>query len=236
MRVRILQHVPFEGIGSLGEWLASREAEVALARLYLGDDVPDPGSYEWLIVMGGPMGVHDEKKYPWLAAEKRSILAAIDAGKRVLGICLGAQLIAAALGARVFRNREKEIGWHPVRRGGTAPRTGLAAAIPDGSVVFHWHADTFDIPRGAFGFLSSDACENQAFHLGERVLGIQFHLETTVESARALVENCAEDLVPGAFVQGRAEILAHPPRFAALRPIMSNVMDVMERAGPVTAP
>ena len=235
MRVSILQHVAFEGIGSLREWLASRKAEVALTRLYLGDTLPDPGCYEWLIVMGGPMGVHDETGFPWLAEEKRSILGAIEGGKRVLGICLGAQLIAAALGARVFRNGEREIGWHPVRRVGEGPRKGLAAAIPDGSVVFHWHADTFDLPPGAVGFLSSNACGNQAFHLGERILGIQFHLETTMESARALVEGCAGDLVPGSFVQSKAEILSHPRRFTALRPIMSRVMDVMEGAGPVTA-
>ncbi len=232
MRVRIFQHVPFEGIGSLQQWLERREASVEWTRFFRGDTPPAGAEYDWLIVMGGPMSVSDEKAFPWLAAEKRAILEAIQTGKRVLGICLGAQLVAAALGARVFANGTREIGWHPVSRRSSISSTALSAAIPDASVVFHWHGDTFDIPRGAVGFLSSDACRNQAFQLGDRVLGLQFHLETTAESVRALIEHCGDELVPGTYVQGEAEILAHPRRFAEINRIMADVLDVMAAEAP----
>ena len=255
MRVRVFQHVPFEGIGSIETWLARRAADVTFTRMFQRDPVPgSPDDSDLLIVMGGPMGVNDERTFPWLVEEKRAILRAAESGRRVLGICLGAQLIAAALGARVYRNREKEIGWHVVRRtaattpgGGlgpaaphtaTAPRTApgarpspLIAAIPDGAVPFHWHSDTFDLPRGAAGFLSSEACANQAFHIGERVVGIQFHLETTALSARSLLDNCGDDLSPGRFVQAPEEMLAEPGRFSALVPIMERVLDTVAGAG-----
>jgi GMP synthase (glutamine-hydrolysing) len=214
------------GTGSIQQWLERRAAAVQWTRFFQGDTPPDGADFDWLIVMGGPMSVSDETAFPWIAPEKLAILGAIQAGKRVLGICLGAQLVAAALGARVSRG-EKEIGWYPVRRRAAGAAGALGAAIPDGSVVFHWHGDTFDIPPGALGFLSSDACANQAFQLGERVLGLQFHLETTVESARALVENCGEELVPGAHLQDAAQILARPRRFIEINRIMGNVLDVM---------
>jgi GMP synthase-like glutamine amidotransferase len=256
MRVRVFQHVPFEGIGSIETWLARRAAEVTFTRMFQGDPVPgSPGDSDLLIVMGGPMGVNDERTFPWLVEEKRAILRAAESGRRVLGICLGAQLIAAALGARVYRNREKEIGWHVVRRtaaptpgGGLGPAathtaparraaasgarpSPLIAAIPDGTVPFHWHADTFDLPRGAAGFLSSEACANQAYQVGDSVVGIQFHLETTALSARALLDNCGDDLSPGRFVQAPAEMLAEPGRFSALVPIMERVLDAVAGAG-----
>ena len=237
MQVRVFQHVPFEGVGTIQAWLSRQAARVTYTRMFQGDPVPEPGARDdtdLLIVMGGPMGVNEEHLHPWLVAEKRAILGAVESGRCVLGICLGAQLIAAALGARVYRNAEKEIGWHEVRRTGTtasgvSPST-LAAAIPNGTVPFHWHSDTFDPPRGAECFLSSEACGNQAFHIGDRVLGLQFHLETTAQSARALMENCGDDLSPGKYVQRPTEILSQPARFSALVPILERMLDILTAA------
>ena len=145
--------------------------------------------------MGGPMSVNEEAVHPWLRPEKRLISQSIEVGKTVLGICLGAQLIASALGARVFPNARKEIGWFPVRRPtGSVP--DLARLFADGIEVFHWHGETFDLPHGAVKFLESDACENQAFSLGSRVLGLQFHLETTHASAASLMENSRHEMLP----------------------------------------
>ncbi len=115
MKVHVLQHVPFEGLGSIDPWLASRGAEVAYTRFFQNDPLPSPGSMDLLVVMGGPMSVNDEGELAWLAPEKRFVRDAVESGVPVLGICLGAQLIASALGACVYPNRVKEIGWFPFR-------------------------------------------------------------------------------------------------------------------------
>jgi GMP synthase-like glutamine amidotransferase len=244
MRVRVFQHVPFEGIGSIQGWMDRREIRPAFTRLYAGDEPPHAREFDSLIIMGGPMSVNDSGRYPWLAAEKRAIAAAVDAGRRVLGICLGAQLIAGALGCRVFPNAVKEIGWFTVYRADAAPNgderdmaaasrsganaaaaSGASGALPDRSLVFQWHGETFDLPPGAVNLFSSDACAHQAFQLGEAVLALQFHLETTMEGARALLENCAEDLVSGPDAQGAEEITASPGRFTVINRLMDAVLD-----------
>ena len=161
------------------------------------------------------MSVNDEGEYPWLAAEKRLVREAIEGSRPVLGVCLGAQLIASSLGAKVYRNAEKEIGWFPIA--GTAPADSDSFAFPRSLTVFHWHGETFDLPPGSRRLASSAACANQAFQIGRRALGIQFHLETTPEAAGLLVQNCRADLVEGPFVQREAAILAEAPeRCAAL--------------------
>ena len=120
MKVAILQHVHYEGIGSIHPWLEKHAADVTIVRLYEKPSLPEPGGFDWLIVMGGPMNANDETAHPWLRPEKRCIAHAVSAGRIVLGICLGAQLIASALGARVFLNPFKEIGWFPTHTAGAA--------------------------------------------------------------------------------------------------------------------
>jgi len=228
MRVQVLQHVPFEGIGSIQNWMDQRGAHLSTARLFEGALLPAPGDFDWLIVMGGPMSVNDEAVHPWLHSEKRLIAQAIEERKTVLGICLGAQLIASALDARVFPNGSKEIGWFPVRRtAGTD--SALARLFPRSAEVFHWHGETFDLPRGALRFLESDACANQAFAIGERVIGLQFHLETTRESALALIENSRAEIIPGPTIQTEEGMLEKPQRFAAINRLMDSVLDYLVR-------
>ena len=188
----------------------ARGITVSTSRLFDTPALPGPGDLDWLIVMGGPMSVNDEDVHPWLAPEKRLIARCIASGKTVLGICLGAQLIASALGARVFPNACKEIGWFPVRRSKAAPAAGPAGLFPDGVEVFHWHGDTFDLPRGAALFLESEACAHQAFSIGAKVVGLQFHLETTPRSAAALVAGSRHEIVPSATIQTESEMLARP--------------------------
>jgi GMP synthase-like glutamine amidotransferase len=224
VRVQVLQHVPFEGIGSIQKWMDARGAEVSTTRFFEPSALPKPRDLDWLIVMGGPMSVNDESVHTWLPGEKRLIAQAIQAGKTVLGICLGAQLIASALGARVFPNQHKEIGWFPVRRspGGDLE---IARLFEDGTEVFHWHGETFDLPSGAVGFLHSDACRNQAFVFGSRVVGLQFHIETTPLSAASLIENSRDELVSGPYVHTEAEMLARPERFARANALMDEVLE-----------
>lgn len=204
MRAHVLQHVPFEGIGSIADWLEARDATVTTTRFYESPDLPALDGIDLIIAMGGPMSVNDEEALPWLVAEKAFLRAAIDQGIGVLGICLGAQLIASACGAKVYPGRQREIGWFPIEKVSNAENT---FPFPSRARVLHWHGETFDLPAGAEHLARSAACEHQAFALGGRVLGLQFHPEVTRESLATMLEHSREDLVPGEFVQSEAEIL-----------------------------
>src|SRR3990172_6278221 len=176
MRAHFFQHVPFEGLGSIAPWLEARGASVTGTRFFEEWTLPMANDVDLLIVMGGPMSVNDESIHPWLKDEKRFIKEAIARGKPVFGVCLGAQLIANAMGARVYANAEKEIGWFPIHRV-DKPRAGDAFQFPKDSLVFHWHGETFDLPPGAVPLARSEGGENQAFQLGHKVIGLQVHLE-----------------------------------------------------------
>lgn len=203
MRVHWFQHVPFEGLGSILPWLLQHDHTVHPHCLFNNAPLPDIGAVDALIVMGGPMSVNDTAELPWLAAEKQFIGKMLAAGKPVLGICLGAQLIASALDAKVMANVEKEIGWWPLK----SHLNGQDSfQFPERFEAFHWHGETFELPADATLLASSAACQNQAFQIGQRVIGLQFHLETTPASAAALLKNCAEDLSPASFVQSAQQI------------------------------
>ena len=155
------------------------------------------------------MSVNDERGIPWLAQEKTFIRETIEAGTAMLGICLGAQLIASAMGATVRRNAHKEIGWFPID--GIA-QDASCFRFPASTEVFHWHGETFDLPDGAKHLARSAACENQGFQIGKSVVALQFHLEATPESLQDLVENCRSELVPSPYVQSDSKILEDAPR------------------------
>ena len=207
MRIHYLQHVPFEGIANIGRWAKERIYPVTGTALYKEHVLPEPDGFDFLVVMGGPMGVYDEKKYPWLLEEKKFIEKAIKANKIVLGICLGAQLIADVLGAKVYKNKYKEIGWYPVILTEDAKSSKVFSRFKDRFIAFHWHSDTFDIPSEAKRIAETEACKNQAFEYKERVFGLQFHLESTHESIRLLAENCTCELIKDKYIQTKKELL-----------------------------
>ncbi len=226
LRAHWLQHVPFEGLGQIEPWLQARGYAISATRLFAGEPLPEPGAVDLLIIMGGPMSINDEAEHPWLAAEKRFIRAVIERGRPVLGICLGAQHIANALGAKVYPSPHKEIGWLPIES--VAPDEAATFRFPPSSTVFHWHGETFDLPPGAVRLARSAGCENQAFQLGDRVIGLQFHLETTPETARALVEHCGEELLPARYVQDEATILdAEAAPYPALHQQLNALLDYL---------
>lgn len=227
LNINYFQHVPFEGLGSIAAWAQAAGHAVSSTKLYAGESPPPPGQLDWLIVMGGPMGTGDTEHFPWLKEEKNFIAQVINRGKTVLGICLGAQLIADVLGASVYPNPEKEIGWFPVYSTPEAKKLPIAKHLPEGFSVFHWHGDTFDLPKGAKHLMSSHACENQAFMVGNRVLGLQFHLETTQESAASLVKHCADDLLPGPFVQEAGSIIREKRFFQQLNQSMESILEYL---------
>ncbi len=226
MRAHYLQHVSFEGLGSIGTWLDSAGFETTVTKFYKSTTLPNPNEIDLLIIMGGPMSVNDEEHFPWLRSEKRFIRQTIESGKPVLGICLGAQLIASALGESVYPNRRKEIGWFPIE--GIAMDDDTVFHFPPSIEVFHWHGDTFDLPEGAVHLARSEACENQAFQYGESVIGMQFHLETTQETARAIVKNCNADLLPSLYIQPETVILDQSPeKYQIINELMDEILSFL---------
>ena len=231
MRAHYLQHVPFEGLGSIGPWLRAAGYAVTSTRFFESTGLPAPDEIDLLIAMGGPMSVNDEAEHPWLVPEKRLIRDCVQTGKAVLGVCLGAQLIASAMGARVHRHHTREIGWFPIQA--LRSKGGSTFRFPPSVDVFHWHGETFDLPSGATLLARSEACENQAFQLGRSVMGLQFHLETTPEAARDIVAHCRDELVPAKYVQSEAAILsASPETYRRVNGLMAEVLShVLGTAG-----
>jgi GMP synthase-like glutamine amidotransferase len=222
-RLHCLQHVPFEDPGNIATWAKARGHRVEVTRLDSGESLPRAAELDWLVVMGGPMGVYDDAEHPWLSSERALIAEAVARGKTVLGVCLGAQQLAAALGAAVYPQRVKEIGWFPIEPiAATGPFAGLFSAPTD---VLHFHGDTFDLPAGAVHLARSRACEHQAFAYGERALALQFHLEMTHCGAERLTRECASDFVPGPWVQSPEAIVVDAARFSRLEAELARVLD-----------
>jgi GMP synthase (glutamine-hydrolysing) len=194
----VAQHTPTEGPGVLAGVLAAAGLDSRVIRLDHGDALPGPGAVGGVLVMGGPMGVHDTVEHPWLDAERRWLADVVDAGLPVLGICLGAQQLAAALGASVTTGDRPEIGVGRVVLDAAGRHDPVLGPEGDHIPVVHWHGDTFAIPDGAVRLASSDRYDNQAFRFGDRVYGLQFHLEVDDEVAAGW----APDLPAGISLDG----------------------------------
>lgn len=222
MRLHYFKHVPFEGLGSIEKWADGRTETITATRFYNGDMPPSTDAFDWLVIMGGPMNIYEEDRYPWLSIEKRCIRDAINRRKTVLGVCLGAQLIADALGSMVYPNEYKEIGWFPIKKHAAIENN---LPFPDEIEVFHWHGDTFDLPPKSIRLAQSEACKNQAFIYGDRVVGLQFHLELTKEGVGDLIQNCAHELVEGPYIQAPQAMLSCDFRFHQTNLIMERLLE-----------
>lgn len=210
MKVHYLQHVSFENLAYVETWLKTKKIAFSRTALYENRKLPDQNDFECLIVMGGPMGACDEDKFSWMKAEKIFIEQALRNNKIVIGICLGAQMIADVLGAKVYKNQFKEIGWFPVKKTVESGTTIFDSLLPDEFYAFHWHGDTFDIPSGAIRFAESKACKNQGFIYNQKVFAFQFHLESTKESIEQLILNCGHELKEsGDYIQDAGKIRKH---------------------------
>ncbi|MFT3795075.1 type 1 glutamine amidotransferase [Flavobacterium sp.] len=220
IRIHVLQHVAFEEPGCIQTWADQNRHPLSVTRLFEDHTLPKPDDFDWLIVLGGPMSVNETDVYPWLDPEKRLLKKTIDSGKTVIGICLGAQLIASALGYAVYRNKETEIGWFPIQ----AESDSLLFNGTKSFTAFHWHGETFDLPASAQWLASSDACTNQAFAM-DRVLGLQFHLEATVDTVSKMVTFGQHELVPGNYIQSAAEILEKTELLEANNERMYRILD-----------
>ena len=229
MKVQVLQHVHFEGPGSIETWFSKQRADVRFTYFFdISPLLPVPETVDLVIVMGGPMSVKDEQKYPWLKQEKQFIREVIHHGTPIVGVCLGSQLIASAMGARVYNNTDKEIGWFPVE---AVDADKDVFRFPQQMTVFHWHGETFDLPPGAVRLADSEACRNQAFQVGRNAIGLQFHLETTPETQDLLIENCRDELVDGTYIQTEQEIRSiQESAFADINALMEDILDFVTKS------
>jgi GMP synthase-like glutamine amidotransferase len=225
LRVHYFLHVEHEGLGSIEEWIKTHGHSMSSTKFYENVKFPDFSEFDWLIVMGGSMGVNDEEQYPWLATEKQFIKHAVDSGKIVTGICLGSQLVAASLGAKVYPNKYKEIGWLDIDLTPFAQSSSLFPGCGKSLRVFQWHGDTFDLPENAVHLASSEGCTNQAFLYKERVLALQFHLEPTLVLLNGMIENGRDELTSGKFVQPAEEILANTHLIEPNTKVLFSLLD-----------
>lgn len=228
MRIHYLQHVPFEDLANIEKWAENRGHDISRTLLFSGGSPPKLEKFDWLIIMGGPMNIYEHSKYPWLVQEKKFIGDAIVDGKVVLGICLGAQLMADVLGGKVLKNEHREIGWHNVRLTSSAKKSKVFGILPDDFPAFHWHGDTFTIPPGAIHTAESIACRNQAFEKG-KAIGLQFHFESSIDSIDHLISNCSDELVGGTYVQSPKELLSHLDKLSEINVLMERFLDNMEK-------
>ena len=228
MRLFALTHVPFEGPAAIGRWAERRGVGLRQVPVYRGAQVmPEAAAVEALLVMGGPMSVHDLAVHPWLAEEKRLIRAVVDRGVPVLGICLGAQLLAEVLGGEVRSGVHREIGWFSVEFSPAALATPWFSGWPAKLEVVHWHGDQIKPPPGAISIGASAACRCQGFLIpGLPIIGLQFHMEWDRAQAEALIASCADELQgPHPYVQSAAQIMRPEAEFLEMNGRLEPVLD-----------
>lgn len=228
MNVHILQHAAFEGPACISDWCSNARLTLTKTHLYQGDTLPDTDQVDMLIVLGGPMSVTETHKYAWMKDELRFINECITQDKTVLGICLGAQLIARCLGATVTPSQNKEIGWFECQRHIALADHPLARILPEHFPAFHWHGETFSLPDGAAPLASSAACANQGFIYKNNVLALQFHLETSFGAATLLIKNSFDDLTEGPYIQSEENMLSKPERFDQGQQRMYQLLDYLQ--------
>jgi GMP synthase-like glutamine amidotransferase len=227
IRIRCLMHVPFEGPGVIADWATSHNHRMEYTRLYEGDSLPAASRVDMLIIMGGPMDVFDFHMHPWMQEEIEWTTRFIQSGKPVLGICLGAQIIATALGASVNPGKEKEIGWHNLQFLSAMGDYKICEDLPSPRKVFHWHGDTFPIPEGATRIASSKAFPNQGFIYNRNIMALQFHLEVTPSGVKELMDHCRDELIRAPHIQTEKEILAEKSAYLPNQELMFRLLDYL---------
>jgi GMP synthase (glutamine-hydrolysing) len=225
VRIHYLQHEDSVSLGSIRNWLSQSGHQFRGTNFQRNVRLPSLDDFDGLIVLGGSMSAYDEATFPWLCSEKEFLRHSIEADKRVLGVCLGAQLIASSLGKQVYRNPHLEVGWFQLHACPAASSNPWSDVIPTSTEVFHWHGDTFDLPDGAIRLASSDACLNQAYAYRNNVVALQFHLETTVSEAQGWINEDLEKLVEGPFTQTPGQMLQSFERFETNHRRLDLILD-----------
>jgi GMP synthase-like glutamine amidotransferase len=208
MRIHCLQHVAFETPATIAEWAEQNAHSISYSYLFEKEvSLPPLSDFDALLVMGGSMNVDEEEKFPWLKQEKAFIKHAVDGGKQIIGICLGSQLLANVLGSKVYKGKEKEIGFFPLTFSVDAQNNALFDHFAQDYTLFHWHGDTFDLPEDAVLMASTAACKNQAYLINGKILGLQFHLEMNGTALEQMLFHDGGELnEKGVYIQSIEEI------------------------------
>jgi GMP synthase-like glutamine amidotransferase len=222
MHLLFIQHDLLDGPGTLIEWAESRGYSMAFCLICEGAPLPPLESFDLLISLGGPMGAYEESKYPWLRAEKEYLQQAFAAGKKILGLCLGCQLLADALGGKAFRHTCKEFGWQPIE---PLPQGVEWFGTRELFMAFQWHGDTYSLPPGGVQLATNSACKQQAFLIGNQILGLQFHLEWTEQMARDALAEPGVAPLKSPSVQTPEEILSDLSLFVSGKQRFFLMMD-----------
>jgi len=225
MHLHYFQHNHFEDLGYIGYWAKSNNFTISCTRFDLKPELPLLEDFDWLVIMGGAMGVHDSAQYPWIDAEIGFIKEAIHAGKIVIGVCLGSQMIASALGAHVYKNSEPEMGFWPVNFSQEAQLDSVFRHFPAQLDVMHFHFDTFTLPEGAILMAKSTVTPVQAFRYGKNVFAFQFHSELTQSNLPVFIKELETEIIPGVLVQGPYEMLDKINYCSINNKIFSKVLD-----------
>lgn len=225
LNIHYYQHVNYEGLGAIQKWCDEHGHNLSRTNFKSNDSIPNPDLYDALIILGGPMSVHDESKYPWLIQEKRSIDRALNDGKKVLGICLGAQLLAQSLGASVTKSQYNEIGWHKIKLSQEASSSKHFNDFPNELISFHWHGEEFGLPANCIRIASSEACENQVFAYGDLAVGFQCHPEQTEYSIGRMLDRAGNDLKPDKYINSHQEIISNIYHAKTNNDLLYNFLD-----------
>lgn len=227
MKIHCIRHEPFEGLAYIEDWIREMNFPLSYTHTFRNEEFPEINSFDLLIVMGGTVSVYEEDKFTWLRKEKQCIRESIKAGKSILGICLGAQLVANVLHAKVYLGAKSEIGWFPLKFDIEARR--LLPFLPKEETVFHWHGDTFDIPHGAVNIGSSDTTPHQGFIYNNKIIALQFHCEMTPTSLENIVQGTSSELsITGPSVQSKNEIMANNMRCSGNNRIIKHILEYLK--------
>ena len=231
MRLHLIEHDPdYFNETNITLWAKKKGYHVTKTEVFNQQRLPQLDDFDWLMIMGGSQHIWQEEANPWIIGEKKFIREALTTGKNILGVCLGAQLVAESLGSEVFTNIHEEIGWHEVSVSREGKDTFLFRDIPDRFMTFHWHSDHFSLPSGCTRLASSEPTQNQAFiHESYPVVGLQFHPEYT----RAIVESYADqyghEWVPAPFVTGKEDVLVRTKQIPDTYWLMEILLNNMDR-------
>ena len=225
MKFHVLQHHPCEGLGLIKDWITQKNAAISTTLFYNIDYIkPNIEEIDALIIMGGPMNVNDEDLFPWLIEEKNLIREAIRKNKKILGVCLGAQLIVNSMGGTVKSNMCKEIGFFPIN----AEHSYNCFKFPENLNVVHWHGQTFDLPYKSILLATSVACKNQAFQINSNIIGLQFHLEFDAAALQSLILESSGELVPSKYVQSEKKLQGISKKeFKEMKKILFKLLDYL---------
>jgi GMP synthase-like glutamine amidotransferase len=231
MRLHLFEHDPLDlSHTNITVWAQKKGYQISQTYVYNNEKLPLLDDFDWLMVMGGSPHAWEENVNPWLPAEKKFIARVLDAGKIILGICFGAQLLAEALGSKVFPNEQKEIGWYEVTLTPEGQNSFLFKNIPKRFTTFHWHSDHFSLPPGCTRLAFSEPTVNQAYtYKGHPIAGVQFHPEYTRGMVRHFAREEGHEWQPGPFVTAQETVLTQTETLPDTYWLMATLLDNMEK-------